>query len=42
MGKGCAPRKGHNPQKQAKNYDDIDWTKKEKPNIKVTVNGKKV
>jgi len=28
MGKGCAPRKGHNPAKQRKNYDDIDWGKK--------------
>ncbi len=27
MGKGCAPRKGHNPDKQRKNYDDIDWSK---------------
>jgi len=26
MGKGCAPRKGHNPDKQRKNYDDIDWS----------------
>ena len=28
MGKGCAPRKGHNAGKQRKNYDDIDWSKK--------------
>ena len=28
MGKGCAPRKGHNAEKQRKNYDDIDWSKK--------------
>lgn len=28
MGKGSAPRKGHNAQKQRKNYDDIDWSKK--------------
>jgi len=27
MGKGCQPRKGHNPAKQRKNYDAIDWTK---------------
>ena len=26
MGKGCQPRKGHNPSKQRKNYDDIDWS----------------
>jgi hypothetical protein len=31
MGKGCAPRKGHNQEKQRKNYDDIDWSKKPKP-----------
>jgi len=30
MGKGCAPRKGHNAEKQRKNYDDIDWSKKPK------------
>ena len=28
MGKGCAPRKGHNAEKQRKNYDEIDWSKK--------------
>ena len=28
MGKGFAPRKGHNAEKQRKNYDDIDWSKK--------------
>jgi hypothetical protein len=28
MGKGCAPRKGHDAAKQRKNYDDIDWSKK--------------
>ena len=28
MGKGCAPRKGHNAEKQRKIYDDIDWSKK--------------
>jgi hypothetical protein len=28
MGKGSNPRKGHNPAKQRKNYDDIDWSKK--------------
>jgi hypothetical protein len=28
MGKGSAPRKGHNQKKQRKNYDDIDWSKK--------------
>jgi len=31
MGKGCQPRKGHNPAKQRKNYDDIDWSKKPIP-----------
>jgi len=31
MGKGCAPRKGHNQDKQRKNYDDIDWSKKPDP-----------
>jgi len=31
MGKGCKPRKGHNPAKQRKNYDAIDWTKKPTP-----------
>jgi hypothetical protein len=30
MGKGCAPRKGHNQEKQSKNYDAIDWSKKTK------------
>lgn len=42
MGKGCAPRKGHDPKKQAKNYDDIDWSKGRKSSIKVRVNGKEV
>ncbi len=28
MGKGCSPRKGHNQEKQRKNYDDIDWSRK--------------
>ena len=28
MGKGCQPRKGHNPSKQRKNYDDINWSPK--------------
>jgi len=28
MGKGCSPRKGHNQEKQSKNYDDIDWSRK--------------
>jgi hypothetical protein len=28
MGKGHQPRKGHNPAKQRKNYDKIDWSKK--------------
>ena len=28
--KGSGPRKGHNPEKQRKNYDDIDWSKKTK------------
>jgi hypothetical protein len=42
MGKGCAPRKGHNAEKQSKNYDEIDWKKKLKDrNIIVRVNGKK-
>jgi hypothetical protein len=27
MGKGHQPRKGHNPSKQRKNYDKIDWSK---------------
>lgn len=27
MGKGHQPRKGHNPAKQRKNYDKIDWSK---------------
>jgi len=26
--KGSGPRKGHNAEKQRKNYDDIDWSKK--------------
>ena len=42
MGKGCAPRKGHNAEKQSKNYDDIDWSKGRKSSIKVRVNGKEV
>lgn len=28
--KGSGPRKGHNAEKQRKNYDDIDWSKKTK------------
>jgi len=28
--KGSGPRKGHNQEKQRKNYDDIDWSKKTK------------
>ena len=42
MGKGCAPRKGHNAEKQSKNYDDIDWSKGKKSNVKVRINGKEV
>ena len=42
MGKGCAPRKGHNQEKQSKNYDDIDRSKGKKSNVKVRVNGKEV
>ena len=42
MGKGCAPRKGHNQEKQSKNYDGIDWSKKDDRKIKVRVNGKEV
>jgi len=42
MGKGCAPRKGHNPEKQSRNYDDIDWGKGKKSNVKVRINGKEV
>jgi hypothetical protein len=43
MGKGCAPRKGHNREKQAKNYDGINWGKKLTDHkIKVRVNGKEV
>ena len=43
MGKGCAPRKGHNPEKQSKNYDSIDWSKKPADRkVKVRVNGKEV
>jgi len=42
MGKGCAPRKGHNQEKQSKNYDEIDWSKKDDQKIKVRVNGKEV
>ncbi len=30
MGKGCAPRKGHNAAKQRKHYVEIDWSKKPK------------
>ena len=26
--KGSGPRKGHDQEKQRKNYDDIDWSKK--------------
>jgi hypothetical protein len=29
--KGSGPRKGHNQDKQRKNYDDIDWSKKPAP-----------
>jgi hypothetical protein len=43
MGKGCAPRKGHNAEKQSKNYDSIDWSKKPgDPKVNVRVNRKKV
>lgn len=43
MGKGSAPRKGHNAVKQSKNYDDIDWSKKPTDReVIVRVNGKKV
>jgi hypothetical protein len=43
MGKGCAPRKGHNREKQAKNHDEIDWSKKPTDRkVKVRVNGKEV
>jgi len=28
--KGSGPRKGHDQEKQRKNYDDIDWSKKTK------------
>jgi hypothetical protein len=42
MGKGSSPRKGHNQEKQSKNYDAIDWTKGKKSNVKVRINGKKV
>ena len=30
MGKGCAPRKGHNAKKQRENYEKIDWSKRPK------------
>jgi hypothetical protein len=41
MGKGCSPRKGHDQEKQSKNYDEIDWTKKpsDRPSIKVRIKG---
>ena len=42
MGKGGAPRKGLNQEKQSKNYDTIDWTKGKKSNVKVRINGKEV
>jgi hypothetical protein len=43
MGKGCSPRKGHNAEKQSKNYDGINWEKKPTDRkIKVRVNGKEV
>jgi hypothetical protein len=43
MGKGHAPRKGHNAEKQSKNYDDINWSKKPGDRkVTVRVNGKKV
>jgi hypothetical protein len=43
MGKGCAPRPGHNAEKQSKNHDEIDWSKKLKDRkIIVRVNGKRV
>ena len=43
MGKGCAPRPGHNAEKQSKNHDEIDWSKKGKDRkIIVRVNGKRV
>jgi hypothetical protein len=34
MGKGATYRKGHNPSKQRKNYDEIDWSKKPKSDDK--------
>ena len=41
MGKGCSPRKGHNAEKQSKNHDDIDWSKKPTDRkVKVRINGK--
>jgi hypothetical protein len=43
MGKGCAPRKGHNAEKQSKNHDAIDWSKKPTDRkVNVRVNGKAV
>ncbi len=43
MGKGCSPRPGHNAEKQSKNHDEIDWSKKLKDRkIIVRVNGKRV
>ena len=42
MRKGHAPRKGHNAEKQSKNYDDMDWSKGKKSNVKVRINGKEV
>jgi len=32
--KGSGPRKGHNQDKQRKNYDQIDWSKKPEPKPK--------
>ena len=43
MGKGCSPRPGHNAEKQSKNHDEIDWSKKLRDRkIIVRVNGKRV
>ena len=43
MGKGCAPRPGHNAEKQSRNHDEIDWSKKGKDRkIIVRVNGKRI
>ena len=32
--KGSGPRKGHNQDKQRKNYGQIDWSKKPEPKPK--------